>query len=241
MKEDMRFKMRACLTIFKVNIWALSIIPSFWFPSNMESSTNTYEPSASTFISEAEDAESYVLNLEIPWEDHSAVSIPPIIPECHPTPVLGNSWDTGLFNRWSSHPMLFFPMFSNNIPPPPVVTPNPVDHPTISPITPALSPTVRFNGDRMDRPGGSVVTSTTQTTVGKTQKRRRLDEAKRFESLQNDEHVLSFTPTEVKCAKCMKIIQLDGRKGARYYASFWRKHKAHCISARGEDEIVSHG
>ena len=39
----------------------------------------------------------------------------------------------------------------------------------------------------------------------------------------------------VVCAGCGKTIQLDKRKNARYYPSFWVKHKRRCVEATVSD------
>lgn len=71
-----------------------------------------------------------------------------------------------------------------------------------------------------------------QTAVRRT--RRRLNERQRLEILQNDEFILSFSPTKVDCAGCGKTIQMDKRNNAHYYPHFWVKHKSRCAGvARG--------
>ena len=78
----------------------------------------------------------------------------------------------------------------------------------------------------------SVALPNAQATVQRL--RRRLNERQRMENLQNDEFVMSFTTTNVECAGCRKIIQLDKRSNARYYPNFWVKRKSRCVGvARG--------
>ena len=65
------------------------------------------------------------------------------------------------------------------------------------------------------------------TPVNKTP-RQLLNEAARYNSLLDDEYVLSFTPTEVTCGGCGSTIQLAKRKGAQYFVGMWNRHKAAC-------------
>jgi len=81
----------------------------------------------------------------------------------------------------------------------------------------------------------SVVLPDAQTAVQRP--RRRLNESERRELLQKDKFITSFTPTSVVCARCGKTIQLDKRKNARYYPSFWVKHKRRCVGV--EEATVS--
>jgi len=64
--------------------------------------------------------------------------------------------------------------------------------------------------------------------------RKRLGEEGRKEYLQNDAYLMSFGKTWVTCAGCRNIIKLDSRKGARYYAGFWLRHKGHCPGVKKE-------
>jgi hypothetical protein len=60
------------------------------------------------------------------------------------------------------------------------------------------------------------------------QKRTHYSEEQRIKILQNDEYVVSFSKISVTCSGCQKQIKLDDRKGAKYYLSFWVKHKKGC-------------
>jgi len=76
----------------------------------------------------------------------------------------------------------------------------------------------------------------------KAPKRRRLSERQRYEEMQNDAFIKSFTPTQVTCAGCDKTIKLDKRDGVRYYSGFWKRHKSCCggVAAGMVRYLVSH-
>jgi len=59
-------------------------------------------------------------------------------------------------------------------------------------------------------------------------RKTRRSEGERIKIFQEDQLVLSFGRTWVKCRGCGKTIKLDSRNGARYYPSFWQKHKKKC-------------
>jgi hypothetical protein len=70
-----------------------------------------------------------------------------------------------------------------------------------------------------------------------SQGKKLLRELKRKQHLQNDEFILSCTETTATCAACMMVYKLDKRNGARYYVSFWEKHRERCKEIK---EMVSH-
>jgi len=67
--------------------------------------------------------------------------------------------------------------------------------------------------------------------------KKTIREWERHDKLKNDEYVLSFTATRVKCAGCLKEIKLDSRDGARFYPGFWQRHKRRCKGVK--NRIVS--
>ena len=66
---------------------------------------------------------------------------------------------------------------------------------------------------------------------------KRLTTNQRFATLSHDNFVVWFSETQVLCSGCTKIIQMDSRKGAKYYSQAWRKHKQGCKGV--EEGIVS--
>jgi hypothetical protein len=78
--------------------------------------------------------------------------------------------------------------------------------------------------------------SIAESPVQRTRPRHNLNEGQRRNRLQNDEDVLSFCPTHVTCAGCGTTIKLDDRNGARYYPTFWLRHKGLCA---GVEKLVS--
>jgi hypothetical protein len=75
---------------------------------------------------------------------------------------------------------------------------------------------------------GSATTPFAPTVRRRARKKNRLSKEQRIHYLQNDEHVLSFTETQVCCAGCDKPIKLDDRDGAQYYLGFWLTHRRRC-------------
>jgi len=73
----------------------------------------------------------------------------------------------------------------------------------------------------------SVALPDPQMTVGRP--RRQLNERQRIQLLQNDEYVLSFTPTNVDCAGCGRTIQWDKENHLHYCPNFWIRHKLRCV------------
>jgi hypothetical protein len=65
-------------------------------------------------------------------------------------------------------------------------------------------------------------------TPRRVQNGERKNEARRIQSLQNDEYVASFTEARVVCACCQKSIKLDTRYGARFYEGSWLMHRRRC-------------
>jgi len=96
-----------------------------------------------------------------------------------------------------------------------------------------------LHDDSHDQPAGQSTSSpeTTESAASPTtpthrvQKGKRQCEAKRINTLQNDEYVESFTGTRVICVACHKSIKLDTRDGARFYPGFWLKHRGRCKKA----------
>jgi len=99
-------------------------------------------------------------------------------------------------------------------------------HPQVIPASPADNIRNRY----------SSAIPAAKPSVRKTRirNRQRLGEEGRIEYLQNDAYVMSFGETWVICAGCGKTIQLDSRKGARYYAGFWLAHKKLCSGVKKE-------
>jgi hypothetical protein len=103
--------------------------------------------------------------------------------------------------------------------------------PGVSPDT--TLPVLTFN--QSSPTNDSSASSTTQET---NPNRKRLGEDSRKTLLAQDDYILSFTPKQVICSGCRKIIKLDGREHARYYTTFWYNHKARCLGV--DVGIVSH-
>jgi len=88
-----------------------------------------------------------------------------------------------------------------------------------------------FPGQSTPAPETSESAASPTTPTHRVQKGKRQCEAKRINTLQNDEYVESFTGARVICAACHKSIKLDTRDGARFYPGFWLKHRGRCKKA----------
>jgi len=103
----------------------------------------------------------------------------------------------------------------------------------LAPPTDLLHGPVPFHNQPAPFPTASVSETTGSaispiTPARRVQNGERRNEAKRFNELQNDEYIASFTEARVICAGCHKSIKLDTRDGARYYPGFWVKHRGRC-------------